>query len=106
MNFHKINKMDIEDIIRDIDSEKFITVDEAGDYIYSEYNGKRVAEDLNIDRHRWYEISTIVYKIAPSIYIGLRGISNIYSDTMDYDSLDYVRAFEMEPIQAITYKAK
>jgi hypothetical protein len=97
--------MNIEDIIRDINSEKFVDIYDASNYLENEYLGKRVAINLDVDKHRWYELSTTVYAID-DIYIGLRGISDIYSETMDYDGLDYVKAFEMEPVQSITYKAK
>lgn len=68
-----------------------------------------VQEDLDIDRHRWYEISTTVLKGSDNVPFGIRGVTNIYSECMDYFDCDvHVEAFLMEEIKVSTvlYKRK
>lgn len=67
---------------------------------------KRVASDLNIDRHRWFEISTNVYECDDG-FVGVEGVSEVYSEMMDYRDCDCpCTATEYEAVQTITYKHK
>ena len=65
-----------------------------------------VSEDIDVDRHRWYEISTTVYKVEDG-YVGIRGISQIYSEYMSDKDCDYLcEASEYEEVQTISYREK
>ena len=65
-----------------------------------------VSEDIDVDRHRWYEISTTVYKVEDG-YVGIRGISQIYSEYMSDKDCDYLcKASEYEEVQTISYREK
>ena len=65
-----------------------------------------VSEDIDVDRHRWYEISTTVYKVEDG-YVGIRGISQIYSEYMSDKDCDYLcKAYEYEEVQTISYREK
>ena len=65
-----------------------------------------VSEDIDVDRHRWYEISTTVYKVEDG-YVGIRGISQIYSEYMRDKDCDYLcKASEYEEVQTISYREK
>ena len=67
---------------------------------------KKVAEGLEIDKHRWYEVSTTVYKVEDG-YVGVRGVYQIYSEYMSDKDCDYLcEASEYEEVQTISYRVK
>lgn len=67
---------------------------------------KCVQTDLNIDRHRWFSISTSVFACEDG-YVGITGVSQLYSERMSYSDCDYhCSAAEYEEVQTITYKQK
>ena len=67
---------------------------------------KRVAENLEKDTHRWYEISTSVYKLEDS-FVGIRGVSAIYSEYMDAEDCGFrCTASEYIEIPSFTYEKK
>ena len=72
---------------------------------YFEYNLKltRLASGLNIDKHRWYEVTTSVYEVEGR-FLGVRGLSQCFSEGSDAeDCCCESEAFEMEVKQTITY---
>ncbi|MFT3994772.1 MAG: hypothetical protein QM660_10720 [Dysgonomonas sp.] len=75
--------------------------------IYNEYlkdNYKEVATELDVDKHRWYETSIVVIEIFGQ-YIGIRRISNMYSEMGDLDDICWSYKFlKMEQIQTVSYK--
>ena len=67
---------------------------------------QRVAENLEKDEHRWYEISTSVYKLEDG-FVGIRGVSTIYSEYMDAEDCGFrCAASEYIEIPSFTYKKK
>ena len=67
---------------------------------------KKVDEGLKIDRHRWYEISTTVYKVEDG-YVGVRGVTRLYSESMMFSDCDYLcEASEYEEVPTISYRVK
>ena len=67
---------------------------------------KKVAEGLEIYKHRWYEVSTTVYKVEDG-YVGVRGITHLYSEGMTYSDYNYLcEASEYEEFQTISYREK
>ena len=67
---------------------------------------KKVAKGLEIDKHRWYEVSTTVYKVEDG-YVGVRGVTHLYSEGMSYSDCDYLcEASEYEEVQTISYRVK
>ena len=67
---------------------------------------QRVADNLEIDNHRWYEISTSVYKLEDG-FVGIRGVSAIYSEYMDAEDCGFrCTASEYIEIPSFTYKKK
>lgn len=66
-----------------------------------------VQKGLDIDRHRFYEVSTTVLKGPDNVPFGIRGVTKLYSEGMYYSDCDeYVEAFLMEEVQTVTYKRK
>jgi len=69
-------------------------------------NYKEVAHGLNIDTHRWYEISTTVLEIFGR-FLGIRHVSNLFSESMSYeDCFVEMEFFEMEEFNTISYRPK
>jgi len=75
--------------------------------IWDEYfkkNYKGVASEVDVDKHRWYEIATAVIEIFGR-FLGIRHISNMYSEEMDFEGCYcYLEFFEMEEIEIKSYK--
>ena len=67
-------------------------------------SAEKVMENLDIDKHRWYEISTTVYKLG-EWFFGVCGPSQLYSESGDWESLcKLVEAFEMKEVSTVTYE--
>lgn len=67
---------------------------------------KLVASDLNVERDRWFEISTNVYECEDG-FVGVSGISQVYSEIMSYSDCECpCSACEYEAIPSITYQPK
>lgn len=61
---------------------------------------------LEIDKHRWYSTCVNVYACEDG-YVGIRGVNDLYSDSMDYSDCDCCcAASEYEEVITITYKPK
>ena len=72
-------------------------------YFTEEYD--TVAKDIDIDRHRWYELSTTVFKFGDR-FLGVRGVSNVFSENMGWGDCDIsYDFFEMKEVYTIAYKA-
>lgn len=76
--------------------------------IYKKYfpdGFKIIAEGLDVDKHRWYELSTTVIDFDGG-YIGIKHVSDMKGD-MCIDDVEIECAFiEMEPCNVMTYRAK
>lgn len=87
-----------------IDWEENIPIDLWNKY-FSEGYGK-LAYHLDIDKHRWYELSTTVIGIYGRL-LGIRHVSALFSESMTVADVNEGLAFyEMEEVTTITYKNK
>ena len=97
-----------ENIIKEINesgAESIYSVEDVCDCFY-EAKPQLIKSDLDKDEHRWYEITTSVYKIG-EWFLGIRGASKIYSVVFDWSDLCVKTiAFEMEEIPSVTYMEK
>ena len=67
---------------------------------------KTITHNLDIDTHRWYETSISVIEIDNTL-IGVRYITNIFSESSDYEDCYVVLNFnEMEKVTIESYKIK
>ncbi len=67
-------------------------------------NCKGPMKGLDVDRHRWYEISTSVIEIYGKV-LGIRHVTNLFSESMDVsDCCEPLEFFEMEEIKTVSYK--
>lgn len=97
-----------EKIIQEINDGKIEALHKVEEECDSFYNAKPqiVEKGLNIDKHRWYEISTIVYKIG-DWFLGVRGVSQLYSESSSWSDIGVkTEAFEMEEVYRVTYQKK
>lgn len=79
---------------------------DAEDLLLNEQGVEQIACNLNVDRHRWYEIITDIYKCEDG-YVGVTGLGKMYSEMMAPSDCDvHCCASEYEPVQTITYKRK
>lgn len=91
--------MKVAEVIEKVNSTKYWSL-----YSFEEDLGlEMVAHGLYVDKHRWYEISTSVYKCEDG-FVGVSGVAQTYSESMYYeDCLCECTAEEFEPKQIITY---
>ena len=65
-----------------------------------------LAEEIDVDKHRWYETSVTVVKIDDR-FMGIDHVSNIFSETMHVSDVGYIiKFFEMVEINQPTYIKK
>jgi len=103
-----MNKEQFEAIIKEVNEAKCDSVHavEVECDLFYEANPKMVKKGMNVDKHRWYEISTCVYLIG-EWYLGVCGVSDLFSESMGYDDCNVeTNAFEMEQVQSVTYIQK
>ena len=88
----------------------FIEFDENNfpENIYEKYfeNSICVAQELDINKHRWYETGISVWKTADGL-LGVRSVTKLYSESSDIEDIYHtLRFFEMEEITVTSYKQK
>lgn len=65
-----------------------------------------VATNLDVDKHRWYELSTSVISLYNG-FLGVRHITDIFSEEMGVeDCSNTLQFFEMEEVEIISYRKK
>lgn len=70
-------------------------------------NCEVVEGGLDVDKHRWYELSTTVYKTKDDEIFGIQYITQLYSESSSYDDIyHYINAFPMGAIESVTYVKK
>lgn len=98
-----MKKKELIDLINN-NEDCLYSIFDAEDIIQKEV--KCVASELELDRHRWYSICVNVYACEDG-YVGIRGVNQLYSDTMIFSDCDVIcEAEEYEEVTTITYKAK
>lgn len=65
---------------------------------------QRIAENLEKEEYRWYDVSVSVYKLEDG-FVGVRGVSFKYPDILD-DYIPKCTASEYIEIPSVTYKRK
>ena len=96
--------MKVKEIINLINSSNIDSLSEAEDLL--DDTVKLVAGDLEIERYKWFGVSTSVYEVEDG-YIGITGVTEVYSTAMDSSDCDYPYvACEYEPYTTISYKPK
>jgi hypothetical protein len=98
--------MTFKEIMKAINDSKYTSLWDADEYLEYDLKIKPCEEGLNIDKRRWYEISTSVYQISDR-FLGVRGLSQCYSEMSSAeDCMCTSEAFEMEEVKTVTYVKK
>lgn len=100
--------MRVKEFIHYVNYNDFYSLYDMEDSLKSYLNPsiKKVAENLEPDRHRWFELSTTVYKLENG-FVGVRGVSTIYSEDMEpEDCCVKCTACEFKEIKTVSYKRK
>lgn len=96
--------MKVQELIEKVNNGNYHSVWEAGDNIPTEC--ACVENELNPDEHRWYVVSTSVYKCEDG-YVGVSGPSSLKSESMYWeDCYCDVVASEYEEYTIISYRPK
>ena len=100
--------MKVQELIDYVNSNRFYSLykfeDSLTDKQFKEL--KIVPESIDVDRHRWYEVSTTIYKVEDG-YVGVRGVTYLYSEDMTYSDCAYLcKASEYEEVPTISYREK
>jgi hypothetical protein len=65
-----------------------------------------LAEELYIEKHRWYETSIIVYALNDE-FIGIEYVTDIYSECTEYEDIEHkIYAIPMLASTVTTYTKK
>jgi hypothetical protein len=91
--------MKVAELIEAVSTNKYYSLDSFED----DCDVECVSSDLEVDRHRWYETSTRIYKCEDG-FVGVNGVNQLYSESMDYDDCDCkCSAREYIPVYKIHY---
>ena len=92
--------------------EEAIELINNSDNCYSLFDAKDLLKGCKFKRrqdhesNRWYIMATDIYEVEDG-YIGVRGVSELKSEMMDYSDTDeHCVAKEYEAVQTITYIPK
>lgn len=91
--------MKVKEVIEKVNANKYWSL-----YDFEEsFDLEAVARGLYVDKARWFEISTSVYKCDDG-FVGVSGVTQTYSEMMDYsDCCCECIAEEFKPVQTVTY---
>lgn len=65
-----------------------------------------VKNDIDIDKHRWYETSVSVFKCSDGL-LGIRLPSQLYSESSEWSELySGIEFYEVEEVMEVVYKLK
>ena len=65
-----------------------------------------VKEDVDIEKHRWYETSVSIFKCSDGL-LGIRLPSQLYSESSEWSDLySGIEFYDVEEVKAVVYKTK
>lgn len=92
--------MKVAEVIEKVKSNKYWSIYEFEEDVT---DVEPVERDLHIDRDRWFEISSAVYKCEDG-FVMVGGVTTVYSEMMSYsDCMSECFAEECFPVQSIRY---
>lgn len=93
-----------EQILSEFKTVKEVPVDDSDVFYKYEDELKQVDSGLFVDRHRWYETSTTVYKCG-DWFIGIDEVTNVFPENMSFTDCEVdPNVFEMREVQSVTYE--
>jgi hypothetical protein len=101
-----MEELKFEEVMAKVNEGKFDSLWDVDEYFEYELKIKSLEEGLDIDKHRWYEVSTSVYPIGDR-FLGVSGISQCYSESSGPEDCCHAsEAFEMVEKKTVTYVKK
>ena len=103
-----MNREEFEAMLKELNVLKILNIEEElPEHHWDTFSSEnKVAKGLDVDTHRWYELSTEVFK-AGEWFVGARGVSNIFSESMGLEDCGIDTHFsEMIPQKTVTYIQK
>lgn len=93
--------------IRQVDCSWYENIpDDIWQEYFTDSNYTVLKSDIDVDKHRWLERSTVAIGIEGHI-LGINLVTQIYSESNDIDDIySILLFFEMEAIKSVTYKKK
>ena len=65
-----------------------------------------VKDNVNIDKHRWYETSISIFKCSDGL-LGIRLPSQLYSESSEWSDLySGIEFYDVEEVMEVVYKTK
>lgn len=107
----------LKDLVEDLNNRKIVQkrhfdYDEAFLSVIKQYKKgdhdtiQVIDRGIWVDTRRWYETSITVFNTKLGL-LGVRHISNIFSESSEYEDMNFTYEFyEMEPVQVTTYIPK
>lgn len=75
--------------------------------ILKDIKAVKVAEGLDVDKHRWYETSIIVFQLPNNKFLGVRACTDLFSECSSFDDIYWTYDFfEMEQVNIPSYVIK
>ena len=69
-------------------------------------NDLLVKDNIDIDKHRWYETSISIFKCSDGL-LGIRLPSQLYSESSEWSDLySGIEFYEVEEVMEVVYKTK
>ena len=97
-----------DEILSRLQEEEVYTIESESviiDELFNSCTMDVVAEELDVDKHRHYELSTDVYHVDLDMYLGVRWVSQMYSEMSDHYGIGiHAKFFEMKREEVKTYK--
>ncbi len=102
-----INRKEFDEILAKLQSIDIYTLEDESDVLVEIYDkrGFDIIEDgLNVDKHRWYELTTQILKFG-NWFISMRWISQMYSESNDYYDIGiYAKFKEVLRFEKVVYE--
>lgn len=98
--------MKVEEVIKLINEQDELYSLSYAEELLSKHGVEQVMYGLDLEKHRWYEISTDVYQCEDG-FVGVTGLGTMFSDMMLPSDCDvHCFAEEYEPVQVVAYRRK
>ena len=100
--------MKVKELIDYVNSNEFYSLWDMEDSLCSDFLNKGlpqlVAENLEKEKYRWYEVSVSVFKLEDG-FVGVKGVSFKYTEILD-DYIPKCSASEYQEAKTLIYKIK
>jgi len=111
MTEEKMDRKRFEEILAGLKKAKVYDLedDDGGvilETLYGETKYKFEETDLDVDKHRWYEISTRILPVG-DWFIGIRAVTDLFSENMVHEdtgvTIEFYEVLKV-PIQSYEYR--